>query len=246
MAFMKKKLIKVFLLSSFLTSCLLIAIASTTNDRETLISYTIYVDGGDELINCLEGYSQPRFILYDDGHLIVYRNKQYWETILRQEEVNSLLNIIKDTGIFEVGEVDIGGFDKLIIKEKTYRFSHSNFFSKSIEETMDIINQFQPSSLEPYIPDNLVLWIFPVELTMPFEEFLPKPIPQVDNWSLELNPLSEFHEGFRDIRGEILLDIMNQYNGFPDYQIFKEGETLYVTAICANFDGFGSYLPSEP
>jgi hypothetical protein len=81
---------------------------------------------------------------------------------------------------------------------------------------------------------------------MPFEDSLPKPIPQAKDWSSELKQLSKFHEGFRDMSGEILPGIMKQFNSFPDYQIFKESDSLYITAICANFDGFGSYITSEP
>ena len=242
----KKGLCAVFLVISLLTSCAPIATASAPSKKEALISYTIYVDGGDELINCLEGYGQPNFILYDDGQLVVYRNKQYLEVTLLQDEVNSFLNMIESTGILNLGKIEDEGFDRLIIKGNVYHFSRSNFPDKAIEKTIGIINQFQSPSLESYIPKNLVFWIYPIESLTPFEESLPRPIPQIKDWSSKLKPLSEFHKGFRDMSGEILPKIMKQFNGFPDYQIFREKDSLYITAICANFDGFGSYITSEP
>lgn len=235
----KKELSAVFLIISLLISCV-------PNEKEVLISYTIYVDGGDELINCLKGYGQPNFILYDDGQLVVYRNGQYFETTLPQDEVNSLLENIESTGVLSLGKVEIEGFDQLIVQGKVYHFPRPNFPNKSIEQTVNIINQFQPSNLKPYKPKNLLLWIYPVESLKPFEDVLPKPIPQAKNWSSELDPLSEFHVGFRDVFGETVPRIIKQFDGFPDYQIFKERDILYVTAICARFDGFGSYLTSEP
>ncbi len=242
----KRELTTVCFVICLLASCAPIVTTSTPDKRDELISYTIYVDGGDELINCLEGYGQPNFILYDDGQLVVYRNKQYLETVLLQEEVNSLLNAIESTGILGLGENEDEGFERLIIKGKVYHFFRSNFPNAAIEKTINIIEQFQPPNLVPYIPKNLVLWIYPVESLAPFEESLPRPVPQVKDWSSELKPLSKFHIGFRDMSGDMLPTIMKQFNGFPDYQIFKEGNNLSITAICANFDGYGSYLPSNP
>lgn len=242
----KKGISAVFFIISLLASCTPIATATVPSEKSILISYTIFADGGDELINCLEGYSQPNFILYDDGQLVVYRNGQYLETTLPQDEVNSLLDKIEGTGLLQLGEIEDEGFDGLIIQGRVYHFPRPNFPNKSIEQTVDIINQFQPSNLKPYMPKNLLLWIYPVESLKPFEDVLPKPIPQAKNWSSELDPLSEFHVGFRDMFGKTVPRIMKQFDGFPDYQIFEEGDILYVTAICARFDGFGSYLTSEP
>ena len=193
------------------------------------------MDGGDELINCIEGYSQPNFILYDNGQLVVYRDGHYQETILAQEEIDSLLDKIEETGIFHLGKVEEEGFDQLIVKGNIYHFPRPNFPDKSLEQTVGIINQFQPANLKPYFPENLLLWIYPVESLSSFKEFLPKPIPPTRKWSTELAPVSKIGVGWINIYGERLPGIMKQFNGFPDYQIFKEGNTIFVTAICANF-----------
>lgn len=234
---MKKKndLGIVFSVFSLLASCTSIAETSLPSDKLALISYTNYIDGGDELINCLEGYGQPNFILYDNGHLVIYKNSRYWETILSQEEITSLLAEIENTGILSVENGEKEGFDRLILKGNIYHFSRHSFPNKSIEQTIGIINQFQPSNLKSYVPGNLLLWVYPVESLTPFEEVLPKPIPQIQAWSAELEPLSKIGIGFINLHGERLPGIMKQFNGFPDYQIFKEESTLYISAICANF-----------
>ena len=233
---MKKiRLLANFFILSLLASCAPITLNSRSADEIELISYINYVDGGDELVKCLEGHSQPNFILYDKGHLVVYKNGQYWETILSQEEINSLLAQIENTGIMSLEKIEEEGFDKLILKDKVFRFSRHNFPNISIEQTISIINQYQPPNLSPYRPENLLLWVYPVENLKSFEEFLPKPIPQVQEWSTELEPLSKIGEGWINIEDERLPNVMKQFNGFPDYQVFKEGSNLYISAICANF-----------
>ena len=231
----KKGLSTIFFILSFLASCTPIATDSVSSDKSALISYTNGVDGGDELVNCLEGSSQPNFILYGNGHLVVYKNRQYWETSLTQQEIDSLLAEIEDTGIMRLGKVEEEGFDELILKGNAYHFSRHNFPNKPVEQTIGIINEYQPPNLKPYIPENLLLWVYPVESLKSFEEFLPKPVPQTREWSTELDPLSKIGVGWINIHGERLPGIMKQFNSFPDYQIFKEGSTTFVTAICADF-----------
>jgi hypothetical protein len=214
-----KRLIAVCFILSLLASCTPIATASVSTDETVLISYINYVDGGDELINCLEGYGQPNFIMYGNGRLVVYRNGQYWETILSQEEINSLLAQIENTGIMSLEKVEEEGFDKLILKGNVFRFSRYSFPNKSIEQTIGIINQFQPSNLKPYVPESLLLWVYPVESLTPFEEVLPKPIPESQAWSTKLESLSKIGVGCINLHGERLSGVMKQFNGFPDYQI---------------------------
>jgi len=225
----------IFFMCALLASCTPIATTSLPGDEEVLISYTNYVDGGDELINCLEGSGQPNFILYENGHVVIFKRGQYLEARLAQKEIDSLLAEIENTGIMRLEKIEEEGFDQLILKGNVYRFSRHNFPNRSVEWTIDIINQFEPSNLKPYVPENLLLWVTPVENLTPFEEFLPKPIPQVKEWSAEVDPLSEMGVGFINMSDERRSDIMKEFNGFPDYQIFEEENALYVTAICASF-----------
>ncbi|MFO7585060.1 MAG: hypothetical protein R6W69_10050 [Anaerolineales bacterium] len=207
----------------------------TPASQAVLIAYTLSVDGGDELVNCLAGSNQPQFILFADGQLIIYKNGQYWESALLQNETVLLMNKIENTGILRLGEIETDGFAELIVKGKVYHFSHVNYPAKPIEQVVKIINQYQPDSPKHYVPENLLLWIYPVESVAQFEEYLPKPIPPTKDWSKDLKSLSEFGEGFRNISGDMLPGIMAQFDGFPDYQIFKAGDSLYLSAICANF-----------
>ena len=231
----KNKLSAVFFIISLLASCSPTSTDSGSSEKSVLVSYTIYVDGCDELINCLEGYSQPNFILYDNGQLVVYKNGQYQETALAQEGINSLLDEIERTGILQLGKIEVEGFDQLIVKGNTYHFPHPNFPNKSLEQTVEIIDKFQPSNLKPYIPEDLLLWNHPIESIELFEDYLPKPIPEVKEWSTELDSLSKIGVGFENIGKESLPKVMRQFDGFPDYQIFKEENNLYIGAICANF-----------
>jgi|GEM_PF-4151072 len=210
-------------------------VTRTATPKPILISYTTYVDGGDELVNCIEGSGRPKFILYADGQLVIYENSQYWESLLSKDEITSLVKKIENTGILQLEKIEVDGFDELIIKGTIYHFSRVNYPAKSIEQTVNIINQFQSPSPKPYIPENLLLWIYPIKSVAQYEKYLPTPIPPTQDWPKDLKPLSEFGKGFRNISGEMLPGIMAQFDGFPDYQIFKAGDSLYITAICANF-----------
>jgi len=203
--------------------------------KPILISDVLYTDGGDELNNCVNGSNQPVFILYADGQLVIYRGRQYWESILSQDETTSLLRKIEDTGVLKLGDSNDSGFERLIVKGKVYHFFYSNQTPKPIRETIDILNRFQPTYQKHYVPKNLLLWVYSIESVMQFEEYLPKPIPTTRNWTKDLKTLSEFNNGFQDISAEMLPNIMAQFDKFPDYQIFKSGNSLYLTAICANF-----------
>jgi hypothetical protein len=225
----------ILFICTLVTSCTPIATTSLPRDEQVLISYTNYVDGGDELINCLEGSGQPNFILYENGHVVIYKRGQYLETWLAQKEIDSLLAEIEKTSIMRLEKIEEEGFDQLILQGNVHRFSRDNFPNRSVEQTINLINQFEPSNLKSYVPENLLLWVNRVENLTPFEEFLPKPIPQVKEWSTEVDPLSKIGVGFINISGEKRSDFMKQFNGFPDYQIFKEENALYITAICATF-----------
>src|SRR5215212_4892874 len=148
---MKKKngLGTIFFIFTLLSLCTPIATTSLPSNEQVLISYTNYVDGGDELINCLEGNGQPNFILYDNGHLVVYKKGRYLETWLAQKEIDSLLVEIENTGIMRLEKFEEDGFDRLILKGNAYHFSHHNFPNKPVEQTIDTINQFEPPNLKP-------------------------------------------------------------------------------------------------
>jgi hypothetical protein len=206
--------------------------------KPVLISYTLRVDGGDELVNCVDGSNQPVFILYNDGELITFRDGQYWQSLLSQDEIASLFSKISDTGLLQSLEKNYDNssvtLKTLFIQGKMFLPPSNAYNTSSFKKIVDIIGQYQPKTQVHWIPDSLTLWIASTAQIEPFEEFLPKPIPPVQNWNKELKPLKEYGDGYKNVSGEMVPKIMTQFDGFPDYQIFSEGNLLYITAICAN------------
>lgn len=200
--------------------------------KQALISYTVYSEGGDELTLCLQDISHPIFVLYDDGQLIFLRNGQFLESSLTSEDIESLLAEIDQTGIFSVTESS--GLAVLFVKGNYYNFSPSDYPEGAIQQTMNILNQLQPEQTVPYVPETLFLWIYPIKSLQSVEQLLPKPVPEIQNWSTDLPHLSEFGGGFINVSGENLPKVMAHFDSFPDYGIFKDGSSLYLTAICAH------------
>lgn len=202
-----------------------------------LISYTLWVDGGDELVNCVSGSNQPVFILYSDGELIIFRNNQYWHSILSQDEIDSLITQVSETGLVQTTEPEnesLVTFRVLTFKGRTFSPPGVSYETSPFKKTVDILSQYDPEDLESYVPPKLTLWIYRIARIAPFEEYLPTPIPTTKDWSGEPKPLVEYGDGYHSISGDAIPKIMAQFDGFPDYQIFSEGKLLYITAICSD------------
>jgi len=206
---------------------------ATNTQRPFLISYTYYSDGGDDLSTCLQGVARPLFILYEDGELIVLRNG-YKHTTLSQNEINVLLNNIEATGLFERSEKEYSeGRDELMINGKRYYLAFDTPHSDPLWKVFDIVINFQPENLSRYTPENLLLEIYQIDELKSIERFFPQPTPDIQNW--KKSPLHEFGEVWQTISGENVPKVIDQFNNFPDFRIFQEGNKYYVASICGSF-----------
>jgi hypothetical protein len=205
----------------------------TPEPKPFLISYTYYPDGGDDLWICLLGLGYPRFILYSDGLLVFLRDGQYWQSSLSKDEIKALFDDLSEVGLFLLSENDYSiGNNSLEVNGKTYFFPSTLTDSDPLSPALDIIFQYQPKDLNELIPDSFLLAIYQIPDLKSVERYFPQPTPVVRNW--ENDPLSEYGEVWKVIRGNDVPIVMAQFNGFPDFQILKKGNTYYIAAICAH------------
>lgn len=206
-----------------------VTITPTFDPNEVLVSYTQYSDGGDEIKKCVSVTGWPQFLLYANGQLIIYRDAQYWESILSQSEISLLLKKIENTGILNLGKVKEDGWEELIVKGRRYYSSAET----AIGETLEIIEHFDPESRKSYVPERLHWRVFPVDNPDFLKDGLPEPVPPTRKWikGSGAKALSEYGL-FQELKGQEMLSIMAQFDHFPAYQVFEENELLYITAIC--------------
>ncbi len=206
--------------------------------KPVLFSYTILPDGGDEINVCLDGDKQPTFILYSDGELILFRDGQYWHSILSRDEIDLFVEKISDTGLPKSLEAkfdwsQFASWAQISFQGKEFYPLIDGYSESVFKKTVDIIRQYHPKSLQPYIPENITLWVFKVDKIESYVADLPTPIPPTKIWKKEIMPLSEYY-GYYIVTGITASKIMAQFDNFPGYQIFSDDNSLYLVGICAN------------
>jgi len=217
------------------TSKIIPVYTPTPEPKPFLISYTYYPDGGDDLWICLLGLGNPTFILYSDGLLVFLMDGQYWQSSLSKDDIKALFENLSEAGLFLLSENDYSNGNNLLeVNGKRYSFPSDLPDSDPLSRALDIIFQYEHKSkdLNEFIPDSLLLAIYQITDLESVESFFPQPTPVVRNW--ENDPLSEYGEGWKVIRGNDVPIVMAQFNDFPDFQILKKGNTYYIAAICAN------------
>jgi hypothetical protein len=194
-----------------------------------LISYSVSVDGGEELTNCITGRDEPIFLLLEDGRLIRFNKQQYMESYLSKEEIQKLMDKIEKTGIYNTNKQDDYGLEQLVIGERKF---FPAIPSLPVENVKTLLINYLPEKEERYIPENLMLFTYSFAELPSFQEY-----PEIEiskrQWSTSLEPLSVLQSGWHKINGKDVITLMNQYNKFPDMLIFKEDDYYYLTAICA-------------
>jgi hypothetical protein len=231
-------------------------IASETLDSpssplsQVLISYSVNPgDGVDEVLSCMHGYGVYRFVLYQGGHLIIFDEKQYLETVLSQPEIDKLLNDIETTGYFSLkGDGDqygptaptptyIGGWSSSItVQGKTINIdARSKYLVTSVENVSQIIGNFRPPNLKPYKPNSLQVWALSIQDTS-FDSYNPTPQPPILKWSfdsIQLKALTDEPHTISDNTASFLID---QVQTIPAFRMVEQNGQNYLVLICPNLN----------
>lgn len=206
-------------------------------------------EGVDEITSCLRAYHTYRFILYQDGRLIVFDGNRYLETVISQAEVNRLLAEIDEAGFFSVnGDGDqyiptaptpayAGGLSYFVsVKGKTVEVHHihSEDVVASIVKTRKIIENFQPSSLKIYRPESVEIWAVPTQDIM-LGIADPTPEPPILNWSSDTIQLDALTGKFHILAGASVSFVLEQVKSIPSFRMVQQNEKEYLVLVCPNF-----------
>jgi hypothetical protein len=225
--------------------------------KSVRISYSYFQgDGGEEILSCLNAYVNYRFVLYDDGQLILFDNSKYYESMLTQNEVEDLIGQITDSGFLSLegdGDQYVEGYatpffqgnaSALRVDGRSISFQYSDQLALPLQISLEKIFTFKPDDLKLYVPNEAVLWVYREDY-MPDSFYLfHEPSKTEYVWTqsaFDLYPfaLASFSNELTVITGEQLSFVMKHARGIPDYflvrQTVGQQELNYHVFVCPNF-----------
>lgn len=222
------------------------------------ISYSVMPgDGVDEITSCINAYLNYRFVLYDDGQVILFRDSKYYEALLTNNEVEELINQITVSGFlslegngdqYSAGYVTPtfqGGWGyQLRVDEKSIYFDDSENLAKPLKESLELVLKFAPHDLHLYFPNRLILWVFPEQYLPPSispNNDIPKTTQQWTQNEFDLYPFAVSSISYTPpiITGDELSFIMQYTQTIPSYflvdQMDNQEEQKYHVFVCPDF-----------
>jgi hypothetical protein len=175
------------------------------------------------------------------------------ESTISQTEVQQLLAGIESTGFFLVkGNGDefvsppptpnfVGDSQQIImVKDKTFAITTGQYkyAAESIKDTIEIVRQYKPQGLAPYVPDKLALWVYPIEDTA-VTNYNPTPTPPTLEWASESIPLDTLvfeSVAEKTISDQYLQFFMQQVKAVPAYRMVKQNGQYYLVMACPRFE----------
>jgi hypothetical protein len=223
--------------------------------KPELISYTFLgADGVSPEMSCLIGYDYE-FKLYDDGQLLFFESSIVWESYLTETEVQDLMTQIEQTGFLDLegtGElreedpiyenapdnVETGAAG-LILKVKDKRIETDwvlkDYLVEPINQTFEIISSYRPEESHIYSPDQIFLWIFPIEDSESINWSQATPIPPIQEWPESITSLDALMMSTGDyfaFIGGVDANVIYEIHGFfPSSKVYTQnGQEYYVVA----------------
>lgn len=216
-----------------------------------LVSHINYSGGEvDQITACLWGNDFYDFVLYQNGHLIIF-DGTYRETIVPQPEIDKLLGAIEATGFFSI----YGNGDQYIKNAPTppYIGRESNitvngnsiylnadmidYEIEAIRKTQQLIGEFDAVNLQPYKPESVTIWAIKITDTS-FDSYYPRPQPNTLHWSsdtISLEILANEYPSKIINSGKALDFLMSQIKTIPDYRMIDRDSQYYLVLTCPNF-----------
>jgi hypothetical protein len=221
--------------------------------KTPLISYVLYGGDGEASSewNTCQNWLGPheRFLLYDDGQLILYKSGSVVEARLTQFEIQDLLSDLESTGFHEIQEsieapdgYDIyelpddyqygdGGWGRSIAIEGRsihIRDELLDFIIPTIDDTITIIEGYEPAKgAVPYIPSNLEMFA----LSRDSGYLSEWSFPLAQEWPPEFPPIDHVFLFLDENETTLVLDT-DLYSSFPDVRTFIYDGTEFIVFAC--------------
>lgn len=216
-------------------------------------------DGGDELTSCINAYLNYRFVLYEDGQLILFRDKKYYEALLTSNEIEGLINQITLSGFFSLegnGDQYRQGYDasdipsswgyELRVDNKSIYFKDLDNLASPLKTSLELILKFTPHDFDLYLPNRLILWVFPEQylpLSISLDNETPKSTQHWTQDEFDLYPFAVSSISYSPpiITGDELSFILHYAQTIPSYfvvdQLVNQEEQEYHVFVCPDFSG---------
>jgi hypothetical protein len=246
----------------FLTACQSISptpssstAISIPTSKDVVVSFVLGAsDGMDDMSTCLAANDIYRFVLYRDGRLIKFDGFQYIETKISQAEMEDFLSDIGATGFSSLrgdgdqyienapapSYIDTWGGSITVNETKiTVASGQSDYLVEPVTKTLQIMENYRPANLQPYVPESVRLWAFP-EGSIDLGLANPTPEPPVLNWpvgEINLNDLLTDLATSKPavISGETLSFLMRQVKHLPVVRRVEQNRQNYLVIVCPNF-----------
>ena len=224
-------------------------------DNSILISYE--QDGNDSIdrfTGCLIGLDTFSLVLYSSGRIVLFDGSQFMETTISPAKIAKLLMEIESTGYFAVkGNGDefisppptssfVGSSMQFItVKEKTFAIAAGEYqyLIEPIKETIQIVRQYKPQGLTPYVPERLYVWVYPIQDTA-FANYSPTPTPPILEWPYESIPLDTLvftpNSTSTIISDRYLQFLMQEVKIVPAYRMVQQNGQHYLIMTCPVFE----------
>ena len=226
--------------------------------KSVRISYSVMPgDGVDEIMSCINAYLNYRFVLYDDGQVILFKDSSYYEAMLTKNEIEELITQITLSGFFSLaGNGDQysqgyvtptfqGGWGyQFKVDGKSIYFNDLNNLADPLKTSLELVLKFMPQDLHPYFPNRLILWVFPEEYLPPSidpNNDIPKTTQQWTQNEFDLYPFAVSSISYTPpiITGDELSFIMQYTQTIPSYfvvdQMVNQEEQKYHIFVCPDF-----------
>ena len=222
---------------------------STTAVPENNILISYYINGNDSMPffpACLGGINLYRFILFDDGQLILYINDQYMETMLSKEQINNLLDKIALTGYFEIDNPEniytvtppepsfpYTSWEEINVTDHRfiiYAWEYK-YITSAIKDVIMIIRNYQPVNLHDYLPKQVYLFAVPYLGLNSDMEFGAPDMAQLD-WPEDVIPLKNYSWPYSKLPESDSAYILQQFGKVPVNRLVEQDGQVYQVMVC--------------
>lgn len=260
---MKSKLSLVsYVILTFLTACQSSTLTPTIStavsipiSNDVVVSFVLDAsDGMDELSACQAGNDFYRFVLYQDGRLIMFEGFQYVETKISQAEMGNFLSDILATGfsslrgdgdqyienVTSASFIDTWGGSVTVNETNiTITPGQSDNLVESVTMVLEIIENYKPANLQPYAPESVRLWVF-LEESISLGLANPTPEHPVLIWSVDEINLNDLLTDLATskpivISGETSSFVMRQVKYIPVIRRVEQNGQNYLVVVCPNY-----------
>ena len=216
-------------------------------ENKVLISY--YINGNDSMPffpACLGGINLYRFILFDDGQLILYINDQYMETILSKEQINNLLDEIALTGFFEIDGPEneyivtppdpafrFTSWEEINVNDHRYTIFawEYEYIKKAIKDSILIIRDYQPGNLDVYFPKQVYFYTDPY---LGFRSDMMYGAPDMSTilWPEDGIPLDRYTGPYEKLSESATTMVLQQFGKVPVNRLVEQDGQVYQVMVC--------------